>query len=171
MNIYIKYYYYFGESEKIQPSIKGDWIDLRAAETIDISGLKIHNKEIIYTPKLVSLGVSMQLPKGYEAIIVPRSSLFTSKGVILANSIGVIDNTYSGNEDIWKAQLIAFKDTQIIAGERILQFRIQLSQKATIFQKLKWLFTQKIQFIEVSQLIGNNRGGFGSTKGYKNSVK
>jgi len=165
MKIYVKY------ANKNLPKLsiihKGDWIDLTAAEGCDLSCPTIVNKTIVMPHIFVSLGIAMHLPKGYEAIITPRSSLFKNKGVILTNSIGIIDNSYCGESDIWGANLLCTRIERINEGERILQFRIQLSQKASVFQKLKWLFSSKIKFVEVNKLQCESRGGFGSTRGYK----
>ena len=109
----------------------------------------------------------MSLPVGIEAILAPRSSLFEKKGLELVNSIGVIDSTYSGNSDIWNAYLKASRDCVVTKGERIVQFRLQPSQRASVWTKLKWLFTSKIEFINVDDLGRPNRGGNGSTGGYK----
>lgn len=145
---------------------KGDWIDLKSAGTYFLSKPDPAH-EIMFDSTLISLGIAIELPKGFEAIIAPRSSLFKNKGVILANSIGVIDNSYSGNDDIWKFHAIALKSTVIERGERLCQFRIQPSQKASTWIKLRWLFVRKITFKQVSSLKSTNRGGIGSTGGYK----
>lgn len=151
---------------------KGDWIDLYSAETVVLKAPQAgvqHRKDgekvrdVIFDSALISLGVAMQLPKGFEAIVVPRSSLFSKKGIIQANHCGVIDNSYCGDNDIWKFPAIAFTHTTIEKGDKICQFRIQLSQKATFWQKLKWLFSSKIKLIPVSSLDNQSRGGFGST--------
>lgn len=136
---------------------KGDWIDLKIWESFSISKVK--------TPvyQMLSLGVAMQLPEGYEALVLPRSSTFKKYGITLANSVGIIDNTYCGNEDIWHFPALIFKDTTIPSFERICQFRIQLSQKATIWQRIKNLFYSGIEFEVVDNLTNPNRGGFGST--------
>lgn len=137
---------------------KGDWIDLKIWESFSINKVK--------TPvyQMLSLGVAMQLPDGYEAIIVPRSSTFKKYGIMLANSVGIIDNTYCGNGDIWGFPALIFKEnTTIPSFERICQFRIQLSQKATIWQKIKNLFYSGVEFEVVDNLTNPNRGGFGST--------
>lgn len=165
MKIYIKYH---NSVPELQISDRGEWIDLCAAQSVTLEGpTKTKSSEIQFQSNYISLGVAMKLPKGFEAHIVPRSSLFSKKGVILSNSIGIIDNAYCGNDDTWRALLIALRSTEIIKGERLLQFRIALSQKATILQKLRWLFTRKIKFIKVNTLSDSNRGGFGSTNGYK----
>ena len=143
---------------------KGDWIDLRAAATF--SGIKPPFEKdglVRFNYLMVPLGVAMQLPKGFEAHIVARSSLFKNKGFIVANSIGIIDNTYCGNNDEWKLPVIAFESMHIDIGERLAQFRIQLSQKASFTAKLKWLFCSGIKFIIVDDLENKDRGGFGST--------
>ena len=135
----------------------GDWIDLYAAENVTIQ----HKGGSVY----VSLGVAMQLPEGYEAIVAPRSSTPKKFGFTVPNSIGVIDNSYCSNDDIWKCPAYCIKNggTTIHFGDRICQFRVQLSQKATVWQKIKWLFTSGIEFVEVQTLEGKTRGGFGST--------
>lgn len=134
---------------------KGEWIDLRA--NIDSSS---HNKGDIF---IIPLGVGMILPDGFEAIIAPRSSTPKNFGIMCANSFGVIDNSYSGNEDEWKFPAYVIEKKDIHTGDRICQFRIQLSQKATFWQKLKWLFSSGIEIEIVEKLNTINRGGIGST--------
>ena len=136
---------------------KGDWVDLIAAEDCKI------NRKGGYTA--FSLGVSMELPEGYEAILAPRSSTPKKFGFLVPNSFGIIDNSYCGDNDIWRmtAYCIRQGGTTIKYGDRVAQFRIQLSQRATLWQKLKWLFTSKIEFVEVDHLEGLDRGGFGTT--------
>lgn len=144
---------------------KGDWVDLRAAETVKFEAPHYppRGRKAIFDSKIVKLGVAMKLPKGYEAVVLPRSGLFKSHPVMVRNSQGVIDNSYSGNNDEWGLPLIAFGDTTIDKGERVCQFRIQLSQKATMWQKIKWLLSSGIELAEVDDLSDDNRGGFGST--------
>lgn len=142
---------------------KGDWIDLKSSARVELNKMSIKYGEIAYDKCLIPLGVAMELPKGCEAIIAPRSSLFLKHGIILWNSIGIIDNSYNGDTDEWSFGALAFNDTVISEGERICQFRIQLSQKATIWQKLKWIFSRKITFQVVDKLYHNNRGGYGSS--------
>ena len=144
---------------------KGDWIDLKAAETVEFENPKYLYKEkrVKFDSKIVKLGVSMKLPGGLEAIVVVRSGLYQVHPVLVRNSFGVIDNSYSGNTDEWKLPLIAMEGTTINQGERICQFRVHLSQKATVIQKLKWLFTSSIKVEWVDTLDTINRGGFGST--------
>lgn len=146
---------------QVMPRIikKGDWIDLRALEPVEYKA---------GDSGMINLGVAMQLPEGYEALVLPRSSTFNKYGIILVNSCGVIDNTYCGNGDFWKFQYFALRDGDIKIDEehkdmRICQFRIQLSQKATFWQKLKWLFSSGIELKQVDNLTSSNRGGFGST--------
>lgn len=119
----------------------GNWIDLRAAETVELKAGEF---------KLISLGVSMELPEGYEALVVPRSSTFKRWGIIQANHMGVIDNSYCGDKDIWKFPAYALRDTVIKKNERICQFRIIKSM-------------EKIDFKVVNTLDNIDRGGFGST--------
>lgn len=142
---------------------KGEWIDLRASKLVQLSAPKVVSKKVVFDNQLVPLGVAMKLPKSYEAHILPRSSTFNTWGVLLANSQGIIDNSYSGNDDEWKANLLATKDVTIKPNDRICQFRIELSQKATIWQKIKWIFSRKIELVEVNDLGDNNRSGFGTT--------
>lgn len=120
---------------------KGDWCDLRSAENVVLK--KFESVKI-------SLGVSMELPFGYEAHIAPRSSTFSKWGVMLVNSFGVIDESYRGNGDIWRAEFFATRDGSIDFNDRILQFRIIEKQP-------------RLKFTEVDNLSSNNRGGFGTT--------
>lgn len=154
----------------------GEWVDLRAskskifhapqAETLKkhvVNGETISHRDVSFDYDLIPLGVAMKLPDGFEAIVAPRSSTFKKYKVIQANSIGVIDNSYSSDTDEWMYPVISLGDTEIPEGDRICQFRIQLSQRATVWQKLKWLFTSDIEFVEVNCLSHEERGGFGST--------
>ncbi len=120
---------------------KGDWIDLRAAENITMMRGDF---------KIISLGVSMKLPDGYEAHVLPRSSTFKNFGIIMANGMGIIDNSYCGTDDVWGFPAIAVRDTEIHIGDRIAQFRIVENQP-------------RVNIEIVSELSGANRGGFGST--------
>jgi dUTP pyrophosphatase len=148
---------------------KGEWIDLRAAKSVSMSGPQVarakkdSERKVSFSTTLLPLGVAMELPKGFEAAINPRSSTFLNYHVILGNSQGIIDNPYNGDNDEWKANLIAFSDVQINKGDRVLQFRIQPSQKATMWQKLRWLFSNGIKLVEVDKLGNPNRGGHGTT--------
>lgn len=153
----------------------GDWIDLRAAEDIVlkapqagvlkrkiIDGVEISHRDVSFDTKLFGLGIAMELPKGFEAQVLPRSS--TPKlGFFQPNSEAVIDNVYNGNNDEWKYWATALRDTTIHKGDRICQFRIQLSQKATMWQKIKWLLSSGIELVEVDDLGNDNRGGFGTS--------
>ncbi|WP_124066611.1 dUTP diphosphatase [Clostridium sp. E02] len=120
---------------------KSDWIDLRAAEQVEIKAGEF---------KLIPLGVAMELPTGYEAHIVPRSSTFKNFGIIQTNSMGVIDETYCGDNDQWFFPAYALRDTVIQINDRICQFRIMEHQPALEFQ-------------EVEVLDNKDRGGIGST--------
>lgn len=120
---------------------KSDWIDLAAAEDVTMQAGEF---------KLIPLGVAMQLPEGYEAHIVPRSSTFKNFGILQANHMGVVDETYCGDNDQWYFPALAMRDTQIRAGDRICQFRIVEHQP-------------KLAFEEVKTLGNDDRGGFGST--------
>lgn len=155
---------------------KGEWVDLRASKDVKIEGpqsgvLKYHmfegervgHREVKFSNELVPLGIAMQLPKGFEAHILPRSSTFKNFGIILGNMMGIVDSSYCGDNDEWLFNAIALRDCIFAEGERICQFRIQLSQKANIFQKLRWLFSNGIEFVEVENLGNPDREGIGST--------
>lgn len=119
---------------------KGDWIDMYAAETVELKQGE---------HKLIHLGVAMKLPEGYEAHLVPRSSTFKKWGIIQANHVGIIDNSYSGPEDWWRMSVIAMRDTVINKDDKICQFRIVERQP-------------RIHFVE-GKMTDPSRGGFGST--------
>lgn len=125
----------------IEINPNGDWVDLRAAEEVEMEPGDF---------RLISLGISMKLPDGYEAHIVPRSSTFKNWGIIQANHMGVVDNNYCGNNDIWKFPAIAIRKSHIYKNERICQFRIVKKQPTLVFEK-------------VDQLNDVDRGGFGSS--------
>lgn len=137
----IKIKYHSDEIDKIEMNEKGDWIDLRAAETVALTPNKF---------KLINLGISMQLPEGYEAHIAPRSSTFKTWGIIQTNSVGVVDNTYCGDNDIWMMPVLATRHTVINVNDRICQFRIVKKQPPVSFET-------------VETLDNADRGGFGST--------
>ena len=120
---------------------KSDWIDLRASEEVTLKAGEFC---------LIPLGVAMELPEGYEAHVVPRSSTFKNYGIIQTNSCGIIDGTYCGDDDMGRMPVYAARDTVIHVNDRICQFRIFENQP-------------KITFDEVESLGNKNRGGFGST--------
>lgn len=148
---------------KVKRISKGDWVDLYTSTEVEVIAPRSRYQEVRFNYSLLSLGVAMQLPKYFEANIVPRSSTFMNFGIIQSNSMGIIDHTYCGNNDEWKLPVIPFENKIIPAGTRIAQFRIRPSQFAPMWVKLKWLFTNKVEFIEVDSLDISNRGGFGST--------
>ena len=137
----IKVKYHVEDLERITVNEKGDWIDLRSAETIDMRAGEY---------KIISLGISVKLPRGYEAHIVPRSSTFNRWGILQTNSMGIIDNSYCGENDIWGMPVLAMCDTHIEKGDRICQFRIVKKMDA-------------VEIREVDHMSGADRGGFGST--------
>lgn len=155
---------------------KGDWVDLRTAEKVvlnapqagTLKGAEVKHRDVTSDVTLIPLGVAMKLPDGFEAIVAPRSSVPMKIGITCANSIGVIDNTYSSDTDEWMMPVTTLRKVSIEANTRICQFRIQLSQKATFWQKLKWLFSSGIEFEEVDSLGGEARGGLGEGTGYGN---
>lgn len=155
---------------------KGDWIDLKTAQEVTLKAPHIEKlkkfrkedhteriREVSFDGTLIPLGIAIKLPEGMEAHVVPRSSTFWKYGLIQANSQGIIDHTYSGDEDEWKFPAIATMNVTIPKGTRIAQFRVQLSQKATFWQKLKWLFSNKITLVKTAHLDSTTRGGFGTT--------
>lgn len=137
----IKIKYHNSELMKIEKIAVGDWIDLRAAEDVTLKANEF---------RIISLGVSMKLPEEYEAHIVPRSSTYKRWGIIQTNHIGIIDNSYSGDNDVWGLPVYAMRDTKIKMNDRICQFRVVKKQP-------------KVEFVEVNHLDGLDRGGFGST--------
>jgi len=120
---------------------KSDWIDLRASEEVELKAGDF---------KLIPLGVAMQIPQGYEGHLAPRSSTFKTWGLIQTNSVGVIDCSYCGDDDMWRMPVYATRDTVIHVNDRVAQFRIIENQP-------------KIVFEEVESLGNDSRGGFGST--------
>lgn len=120
---------------------KSDWIDLRSAEEVEMKAGEA---------RLISLGIAVQLPKGYEAHVVPRSSTFKNFGLIQTNHMGVIDESYCGDNDEWRLPVLAVRDTCIHVNDRICQFRIMKHQP-------------ELKFEEVEHLDGCDRGGFGTT--------
>lgn len=132
---------YHADIEPIETITQGDWIDLRAAEDTTLQPDEY---------KLISLGVSMKLPEGFEAHIVPRSSTYKNFGIRQTNSMGVIDNSYSGTNDVWKMPVVADRYVTIHKNDRICQFRIIPKMPPVIFDV-------------VNELDDVDRGGFGST--------
>lgn len=175
MKLTVKYKNIGGDYSLTQ-STKGDWIDLSVSKDANVkgpvadtlkrtrvNGTDESKRKVSFTYYQLPLGIAMQLPKGFEAVAVPRSSTFKKYGLIMTNSIGVIDNSYCGDDDEWQFPTIACRDAFIEKGSRICQFKIQLSQNATIWQKIKWLLSSGFKFKEVESLDNPNRGGFGST--------
>ena len=133
--------YYHADIPPLEKRPQGDWIDLRAAETVRLRAGE-------YRP--ISLGVSMRLPAGYEAHVAPRSSTFKKWGVLMVNGVGVVDESYCGPEDIWHFLALAMRDTCIEKGDRICQFRI--------VQKMPPLSLERVELLSAP-----SRGGMGST--------
>lgn len=133
--------YLSDQIDRLEKLPQGDWIDLRTAEAVELKAGEF---------RLLPLGVAMRLPEGYEAHMVPRSSLYKKYGILQANHCGIIDNSYCGDGDQWMFPALAMRDTRIPRNERICQFRIQKVQPA-------------LRFVEVEHLSPVDRGGFGST--------
>lgn len=139
----IKIKYFTDKIDKLEyiGGTKSNWIDLRSAEDVSLKAGEF---------KLIPLGIAMELPSGYEALVVPRSSTYKNYGIIQTNHIGVIDESYCGDSDQWYMPVYAVRDTKIHINDRICQFRIIKHQP-------------QIVFTEVDKLENANRGGFGST--------
>ena len=137
----IKIKYFDKVIDKLEKIAKGDLIDLRSAETVEMKAGEY---------RLIKLGIGIKLPKGFEAHVYPRSSTFKNFGIILANSVGIIDNSYCGDDDQWCFPAIALRDTIIHKNDRICQFRIMENQP-------------KLEFVEVDKLDDVSRSGIGST--------
>ena len=137
----IKVKYFDKEIDKLEKIAKGDLIDLRSAETVEMKAGEY---------RLIKLGIGIKLPNGCEAHVYPRSSTFKNFGIILANSVGIIDNSYCGDDDQWCFPAIALRDTVIHKNDRICQFRIMENQP-------------ELEFIEVDKLDDVSRNGIGST--------
>ncbi|MBO4543398.1 MAG: deoxyuridine 5'-triphosphate nucleotidohydrolase [Bacteroidales bacterium] len=132
---------YFTDIDPVEIRPNSDWIDLRTAEDVTMEAGDF---------KLIPLGVAMQLPAGYEAQCIPRSSTYKNWGIVLANSMGLIDNSYCGDNDQWMFPAVAFIDTHIPKNTRICQFRIQKKQPHIVFKTV--------------DVLGNeDRKGIGST--------
>lgn len=137
----IKIKYFNDDIPKLDKISIGDWIDLRAAENVELKQFEF---------KLIPLGVAMELPKGYEANITPRGSTFKNFGIIQTNHYGVVDNSYCGNNDQWFIPALAMRDSVINKGDRICQFRVNRVMPKVIFN-------------EVEVLENKDRGGHGTT--------
>ena len=148
-------------TEGCMPEIieQGDWIDLKLAEDVKFTGTEVQSRKIKY----LSLGIAMELPKGFEAYVLPRSSTPNKWNIEVANSQAIIDESYKGDEDEWKLITKAFKAIEIPKGTRICQFRIMPKMNAGILTKLKWLFSNGVKLIKVDSLNNKNRGGIGTT--------
>lgn len=138
MEIKVKYH---ADIHPLEKTEKGDWIDLRVAEDVELKAGEF---------KIISLGVSMKLPDGYEAVVIPRSSTFKHWGVIQTNHCGLIDNSYCGDNDVWMFPALATRDVLIEKNSRICQFRIQKKM-------------ENVVLTTVDKLEDVNRGGFGSS--------
>lgn len=137
----IKIKYHDPELPKLQAIENGDWIDMYASETIEMKAGEF---------RIIPLGVSIKLPDGYEAHLAPRSSTFKKWGILMVNSVGVIDNSYCGENDVWGFAALAIRPTIVNKGDRIVQFRVMRKMES-------------VEFIEVSHMEDESRGGFGST--------
>jgi len=163
----------------------GNWVDVYPGKEYKfkapiINRINVNGEEqVIFDFQMINLKISINLPKHFEALVVPRSSTFKNQGLIQSNGIGIIDGGtnaiiglkssdkvkqgYIGDDDIWHFPAIALRETIITTDKPICQFRIQPSMNAPIWIKLKWLFNRRIKFVEVDYLSNVKRGGFGSS--------
>ena len=142
MEAKLKIKYHVKELEKLRYiDGKSDWIDLRVAENVSM-------KQGEY--RLISMGISVEIPKGYEMLIVPRSSAYKNFGILQTNAMGVVDESFRGDNDIIHMPILAMRDTEIHINDRIGQFRLMPHQP-------------EVHFIEVDHLDNEDRGGFGTT--------
>lgn len=152
----------------------GDWYDLVLAEDAILkvpTAHKMHirkgesgelrTRDVVFDYQELKLGLAMEIPKGFEAHILPRSSTFRKWGILLVNSTGIVDNSYKGDNDEWRFPVLATKNITIPKGTRVAQFRILPSQKATVWQKLKWLLSGKPKLKLVGRLGNKDRKGLG----------
>ena len=136
----VKIKYFDEDAPKLEKFDYGSWIDLYLAEDVELK-----SGQRAYLP----MGVAMKLPKGYEAIIAPRSSTYKRWGLLQTNSWGIVDSSYAGDTDEWMMPVLATRDIKIPKKTRLCQFRIQKEQP-------------DFSFVEVNHL-GEDRSGLGST--------
>jgi dUTP pyrophosphatase len=155
--------YFDAQMPRLRKVSKGDWIDVRACQ-VEVNGEQKNwlqdkqesspEEEVVDYKAgdevLIHLGFAMKLPEAYEAHVLPRSSTFRKYGFILVNSMGIIDNTYQGEDDEWLFSCYALRSGQLSRYARIGQFRIVSNMP-------------EITFTEVSFLKTPSRGGYGST--------
>ena len=155
-----------------QVNEKGDLFDVFARTKVTLNAPQagvqhqVNNekvRDVTFNSTLIGLGFAMEIPQGFKANLYPRSSTYSKWGIIFGNHVGQIDSTYCGNNDEWKVNAVALRATEIHIGDKIAQFEIVPSSKATCWQKFKWLFSSKIEFVEVECLEHHDRGGFGTT--------
>lgn len=159
----------------------GDWFDLSTAEEIKLDApqankmhirskgknpsQELRTRDVDFDFKLIPLGVAIEAPKGMECHLLPRSSTFKKYGLLQANSMGIVDRAFASDKDEWKLPVVATRKITIPKGTRIAQFRLIPSQKATVWQKLKWLFSNGVKLKAVSSLNNPERKGFGEGTG------
>ena len=159
------------EGQYIHNCLKGDWVDLIAAQSYElhpsqadtlksktVDGVSSKYRNVTSEVTYIKLGIAMELPKGFEAIVAPRSSTPKNFGIVCANSIGIIDNSYCGNNDIWRMPVLAMEDTFIPFNDRIAQFRF-MPRMQYCDKKFKF----GINFVQTDDLGTEDRGGFGSS--------
>ena len=159
----------------------GDWFDLCTAEEIKLDApqankmhirskgknpsQELRTRDVDFNWTLIPLGIAMEMPVGTECHLLPRSSTFKKFGLIQTNSKGIIDRSFASDKDEWKLPVIATRKITIPKGTRIAQFRLVPSQKATVWQKLKWLFSNGVKLKKVEYLNNPERKGLGEGTG------
>jgi len=139
--LYIKVKY-LADIDPLQQIKIGDAIDVRAAKDINLKYMESTH---------IPLGFACELPKGYLALLMPRSSTFDKYGIIQTNSIGLIDESYCGDNDEWAMPVVALRtDIHIPKNERIAQFLVIHKEEA-------------MNILATTHLGNANRGGFGSS--------
>lgn len=159
----------------------GDWFDLCTAEEIKLDApqankmhirskgknpsQELRTRDVDFDWTLIPLGVAMEMPIGTECHLLPRSSTFKKYGLMQTNSEGIIDRSFASDKDEWKLPVVATRKVTIPKGTRIAQFRLILSQKATVWQKLRWLLSNRVKLKKVECLNNPERGGLGDGTG------
>lgn len=139
--------------KRLNPELEVPKYHTEEAAAFDIASAE----DILVRPgetPLIRTGLIIQSPENHFLLIAARSSLPIKKGLMLANSIGIIDRDYCGPEDELKIQVYNFTqhDVRVEKGERIAQ---------GIF-----LPARQAQFLETENIKNSSRGGHGGTGGY-----
>ena len=145
---------YFDKATKLKKITKGNWIDVYA------------NKDVFVKcgeRAMVPLGFALELPEGWEGHLAPRSSTFKTWGIIQTNSVGVVDDTYIGDNDQWHMPVYCLQGKEIESenGEEVKGTWIRKGDKIGQFRIMEVM--PEIEFEEVESFGNKDRGGFGTT--------